>query len=114
MQYLNFSESYLISHGSVFFGEVQRCILAMSYNEFKEHTIKDLLPYDYEHKCFKDKVGSEKLDLIREIAAKIADSLTFILSVSNIKAICSSHYFHKHLIVLYIFNEFQLNNLSNH
>ena len=55
------------------------------------------------NKVDNDKVGSEKLDLIGEIAAKIADSLTFILSVSNIKAICSSHYFHKHLIVLYIF-----------
>ena len=83
---------------TVFFGEMKRCLEAMSNGVFQGLSIKDLLPYDYDHKLFsKCSEPEDKFDILANNALRLTNSITFTLTVSNIKAVCCSQYFHKNM-----------------
>ena len=83
---------------TVFFGEMKRCLEAMSKGDFQGLPIKDLLPYDYEHNLFSQcSEPEDKFDILASNALRLTNSITFTLTVSNIKTACCSQYFHKNM-----------------
>ena len=82
---------------TVFFGEMYRCFEALSIGEYSGHTLKDLLPYDYDNALFSEEIDDDNLGMLGSNALKLVNSVTFTLTVSNIKSICTTEYFHTNM-----------------
>ena len=88
-----------LKSAAVFFGEVMRCMKALSLGEYKGHSIRDFLPYDHDNAFFGEKVGNNKLLSLSTTALKLVNSLSFIISTSNQKAVISSQYFNTEMTI---------------
>ena len=74
-----------------------RCFEAFSVGEYSGHTLRDFLPYDYDNVIFSGQTDDDSLCMLASNAKKLVNSLTFTLTVSNIKAICCTEYFHTNM-----------------